>query len=134
MTIHRAFFITFSFAALVEVLNWFLPWPSQIAAIIFFAGYLLLVVLGYLLASAGRGYGLAFSLTLPFAVLWLGVGMLNYLLGHSENPPDWTPEKETQALYGFVFAWLLFLPLAFASSAFGVFLERVLKRVRRDVA
>ena len=134
MTVRRAFLVTFSFAALVEVLHWFLPWPSQLAAITFLAGYLVLIVLGFLIASAGRGYVLALSLTLPFAVLWLGVGMLNFLLGRGEVPPHWTPDKETQAFYGYLFAWLLFLPLAFASSTFGVLLERIFKRIRRHVA
>ena len=94
----------------------------------------MLLLLGFLIASAGRGYGLALSLTWPFAVLWLGVGMLNFLLGRGGVPPDWTPENETQAFYGYLYAWLLFLPLAFASTAFGVLLGRVFKRVRRRVA
>ena len=131
MTTQRTFFIAFSFAALVEALNWFLAWPSTLGASVFFVGYLVLVVLGYLLASAGRGYVLALTLTWPFALLWLGVGILNFLFGRGENPVGWTSKEETQTFYGFVFAWLLFLPLAFISSAFGVLLKRLAKRIRR---
>ena len=130
MSISRAFGIAFGLGVLLEVAAAFgmLSWAPE--SVVFLAQYAVLVLLGFLLGRRrGRAYSVAVANTLPFVVLWFVFGYVRMNFLQHETPPNWTAEQDYQAWLGYIFANVLFLPLAFAASALGVLLARVTKRV-----
>ena len=132
MTIRRAFAITFSVALLIEIIRWFLDYRSPLVTALYALSYLTLIVLGFLLRRGGHSLSQVFKLTWPFVLLWLLVGLINFALGRGEVPPNWTPEKSRRALYGYLFASLLFLPIAFGASGIGYGFSRLIDRFKRN--
>ena len=123
MTITRAFGVTFALAVASEIARSVLGAVPLVNDIIFVFGYVLLVALGFMLALGGLRYSKALANTWPFVVLWFLAGILNLRLGAS--PPDWSAQDQANAYWGYVIATIMFLPLAFGASAFGVWLGRI---------
>ena len=132
MTIERAFGTTFGAAVLLEVVRVAFVRDSTIIAICTsVVGYLALVVLGFLLARAGHSYRTAFANMWPFVILWLVVGLVDITFDPRGWPPGlYTAENVSKARWGFVLATILYLPIAFAAAALGVFGARLARRIR----
>jgi len=132
MSPNRAFRLTFATAVAVEGVHWMLP--TDIAANTLFIGfvidYFLLAVFGFLAVLDGHRYRYVFLATWAFIGLWFAVGVISFIVGRGEVPPDWTPEKTRLAFWGYVFSTVVFLPVAFASSGLGIFAARLVSRFR----
>jgi hypothetical protein len=126
MTMQRAFRVTFLATAVLTVAGMFLPLSGVIAMSL--SGYALLAVFGFWAGRSGATYGKVFFATWPFVALWFGAGLLNFLLGRGETPPGWPPQMDRQAFYGYIFATVLFLPVAFACSGLGMWVARLVSK------
>jgi hypothetical protein len=92
----------------------------------------MLGVLGFLATRDGHGYKYVFSRTWLFIALWFSIGVLTAIATLVGLVPAEIPaEERSQAFMGYVFATLLFLPTAFASSWLGFFVYRLLTKFRR---
>jgi hypothetical protein len=127
VTIERAFAITFSVAIVLEALQWLVTIPA-LSPFAFWAGYLLLVALGFMLGRKSHPYRTAFANTWPFVLLWLVVGWVGIGAGRGYHPPGWTDETTRLAQWGWLIGNILYLPVAFAAPAFGVWLARMFSR------
>ena len=101
-----------------------------IDTVFFAAGYVILAAFGFFAVRSGHGYRYTFSRTWIFIGLWFMAGVANFTLGRGETPSNWTPEKDSQAFWGYVLATVLFLPVAFASSGLGVLTARLMGKLR----
>ena len=98
--------------------------------LLFALGYALLIALGFMLALGGHGYATAFTSTWPFVLLWFLVGVFNLASSRSVISPGSALDQGGGAFGGYVIATVMFLPLAFGASAFGVSLGRIAGRRR----
>lgn len=132
MAENRAFRKTFTTVAVVEGVRLLLPSGPTTDTVVFVIGYVMLGVFGFLATRDGHGYKYVFSRTWLFVALWFSIGVLT-ILGTLVGlvPSEIPAEKYSQAFMGYVFATLLFLPIAFASSWFGFFVYRLLSKFRR---
>jgi hypothetical protein len=132
MSTGRAFAITFGCAVAVEVARLLFEPLGALDHVLFVLGYLVLALLGFLIAHRDRPYRSASALTLPFLVLWLALGMLYGML--EGTSAAWTAEDRRRAGLGYMIATLMFAPLAFLASALGVWLGRRLKGGRSEAS
>ena len=122
MTISRAFYIAFGCALAIEAIRFFLPQPGALSTALIIAGYLCLIALGFLLGHQSQPYRVAFANTWPFVLLWIALGIASVWSPLAEVPPNWSAAEMREALWGYVLASVLFLPVAFGASALGVWL------------
>jgi hypothetical protein len=127
--IERAFAMMFGLAVAVEALHWFVFTPP-VLHLTFWAGYVILIVLGIMLAREPQPYRTAFANTWPFVLLWFFVEYAAIRTRHGNFPVDWSDEKSRLAEWGWLIASVLHLPLAFAASTLGVALARMFWRRR----
>ena len=126
MTIDRAFSVTFVLAVILEVIRFpFGALPVVVETIVSGLGYGLLLLLGFMLGRGNFGYAAAFVRTLPFVLLWFLVGILNLVSWRSETGSVWSTHDQEQAVWGYVLATVMLLPVAFGASALGVWLGRI---------
>lgn len=132
MSLKRAFAIPFAIALIGEVVAFFIHYDSVLSWSIYLGQYLLIALTCFLLGRADGSIGVAMKAVLPFAVLWLLAGLLNYLIGRGETPPGWTPDQDQQAFLGFLLAWSMFLPFAFVVGSIGWLAAVSLRKLQRN--
>ncbi|MBC9072777.1 hypothetical protein IAI53_12445 [Thauera sp. CAU 1555] len=130
MSTIRAFRQTFAAAVAVGVIDWALP--LAVAEKTMYAGswigYLLLVAFGFLAIREGSRYRYVLRHTWAFVGFWFALGVLSFTLGRTDVPP----EDRVLGLQGYLFATVLFLPVAFASSSLGAAIAHFLAKLRHD--
>lgn len=128
---NHAFRKTFTTVAVVEGIRLLLPSDPTIDMVVFSIGYVMLGAFGYLATRDGHGYKYVFSRTWLFIALWFSIGALKALITFlGLAPAEIPPEKNFQAFMGYVFATLLFAPIAFASSWLGILVYRLFTKFR----
>jgi hypothetical protein len=132
VTISKAFGLTFGCAVAFEALRYAFSEDSLLRSALYIAGYLLLVVLGFLLGTHPQPYRTTFAKVWAFVILWFIVGILILRLWSGGLPSEWTADQIGRAQRDYVIVNILFLPLAFASGALGVLLRSLFRRFSKD--